>query len=142
MDVSDRKALQHCDLGLEEMWRGDADAALAQYERASAVAIDDETRELITIRKAEALIALDREGPEIAALPGIVMRHRSARHVYLAANTLQRHLCERDQRPRAIFYGGIARRARVSRATGPFQAEIAPKRSHLRLERRATPPKR
>ena len=111
MDVSDREALQHCDLGLQEMWRGDADAALAQYERASAVAIDDETRELITIRKAEALIALDREGPEIAALPGIVMRHRSARHVYLAANTLQRHLCERDQRPRAIFYGGIARRA-------------------------------
>src|SRR5688572_1972020 len=111
MSVSDQEALQHCELGLQEMWRGDAVAALAQYERAAAVAVDDETQELLTIRKAEALIALDRQGPEIAALPGIVMRHRSARHVYLAANTLQRHLCESDQRPRAIFYGGIARRA-------------------------------
>ena len=111
MDVSDRDALQHCELGLQEMWRGDAAAALAHYERASGIADDDESLELITIRKAEALIALDREGPEIAALPGIVMRHRSARHVYLAAGTLQRHLVEQDQRPRAIFYGGIARRA-------------------------------
>ncbi len=111
MTVPDQEALQHCERGLREMWRGDAAAALEQYERAAVVADGDETRELITIRKAEALIALDREGPEIAALPGIVMRHRSARHVYLAANTLQRHLCESDQRPRAIFYGGIARRA-------------------------------
>ena len=111
MNVSDQEALQHCELGLQEMWRGDAAAALEQYEQAAAVAVDDETRELITIRKAEALIALDREGPEIAALPGIVMRHRSPRHVYLAANTLQRHMVEKDQRPRAIFYGGIARRA-------------------------------
>lgn len=111
MNVSDQEALQHCELGLQEMWRGDAAAALAQYEHAAAVAVDDETRELITIRKAEALIALDREGPEIAALPGIVMRHRSPRHVYLAAGTLQRHLCEGEHRSRAIFYGGIARRA-------------------------------
>lgn len=93
------------------MWRGDADAALELYARAGCVAEAEETQELITIRKAEALIALDRQGPEIAALAGIVMRRRSARHVYLAANTLQRYLCESDQRPRAIFYGGIARRA-------------------------------
>jgi tetratricopeptide (TPR) repeat protein len=103
---------QHlCELGLHEMWRGDAGAALDLYNRAASIDVDEETQELITIRKAEALIALDLDGPEIAALPGIVMRHRSARHVYLAANTLQRHLCESDQRSRAIFYGGIARRA-------------------------------
>jgi tetratricopeptide (TPR) repeat protein len=115
MNQSEQEALQLCELGLQEMWRGDAAAALELYERAFAVVAHeetaDETHELITIRKAEALIALGREGAEIGALPGIVMRRRSPRHVYLAANTLQRHLCESDQRTRAIFYGGIARRA-------------------------------
>ncbi len=111
MTERDREAQDLCESGLQQMWRGDADAALELYARAGCVAEAEETQELITIRKAEALIALDRQGPEIAALPGIVMRRRSARHVYLAANTLQRYLCESDQRPRAIFYGGIARRA-------------------------------
>jgi tetratricopeptide (TPR) repeat protein len=111
MSQPDQEALQLCESGLQAMWRGDAGAALELYERAAAVAIDEETQELTTIRKAEALIALDREGPEIAALPGIVMRRRSPRHVYLAAGTLLRHLCEGDQRTRAIFYGGVARRA-------------------------------
>jgi tetratricopeptide (TPR) repeat protein len=99
MTLHEYEAQHLCELGLQEMWRGDAGAALELYNRADAVAAgdaDDETQELITIRKAEAMI---------------VMRHRSARHVYLAANTLQRHLCESDQRSRAIFYGGIARRA-------------------------------
>lgn len=111
MAQHDHEAVRLCELGLQEMWRGDANAAFALYEQAAAVAVEEETQELITIRKAEALLALDRQGPELAALPGIVLRRRSPRHVYLAANTLQRHLCENDQRPRAIFYGGIARRA-------------------------------
>ena len=111
MEPREHEALQLCELGLQAMWRGDAAAAIEQYDRAAGVAESDETRELITIRMAEALIAARRDGAEIGALPGIVMRHRSPRHVYLAANTLQRHLCEGDQRERAIFYGGIARRA-------------------------------
>ena len=111
MTVRDQEALQLCELGLQAMWRGEADAAIDLYDRATGVADSEETCELLTIRKAEALIAAQREGSEIGALPGIVMRHRSPRHVYLAANTLQRHLCESDQRERAIFYGGIARRA-------------------------------
>jgi tetratricopeptide (TPR) repeat protein len=93
------------------MWRGELDAALVAYDRAAVCEVSEETRELITIRKAEALIAAEREGAEVAALPGIVMRRRSPRHVYLAAGTLMRRFVESDDRRRAIFYGEIARTA-------------------------------
>jgi tetratricopeptide (TPR) repeat protein len=93
------------------MWKGEVGAALAAYERASTVAESEETRELIVIRKGEALIAADREGPEVSALPGIVMRRRNHRHVYMAASVLMRRYVELDDRRRAIFYGEIARTA-------------------------------
>ena len=93
------------------MWRGDVDAALAAYDAALALVASDETRELITIRKAEALIASEREGAEIAALPAIVLRRGSLRHVYMAATVLMRRFVETDDRRRAIFYGEIARAA-------------------------------
>src|SRR5262245_48261820 len=102
MTEREQEALHLCNLGLQQMWRGDAESAIALYDRAEVAAETEETQELITIRKAEASIALGREGAEVAALPAIVMRRRTPRHVYLAANTLQRHLCESDQRPRAI----------------------------------------
>lgn len=104
-------ALQLCEMGLQHMWRGEFDAAIDLYDRAALAVECEETRELITIRKAEALIAAEREGAEIGALAGIVMRRRSPRHVYLAANTLQRRYVESDDRRRAIFYGEIARSA-------------------------------
>jgi tetratricopeptide (TPR) repeat protein len=108
---NEREALQLCEAGLQHMWKGDVDAAIGSYDRAAAVAVSDETRELITIRKAEALIAAERDGAEVAALPGIVMRRRSPRHVYLAAGTLMRRFVENDDRRKAIFYGEIARGA-------------------------------
>lgn len=111
MTETERVALQHCDLGLQHMWKGEIDCAIAAYDRAAAAAVSDETRELITIRKAEALIAGEREGAEVAALPGIVMRRRSPRHVYLAAGTLMRRYVETEDRRKAIFYGEIARGA-------------------------------
>jgi tetratricopeptide (TPR) repeat protein len=111
MTETERQALDLCDVGLQHMWKGEIDFAIAAYDRAADVAASEETRELITIRKAEALIAAEREGAEVAALPGIVMRRRSSRHVYLAANTLQRRYCESDDRRKAIFYGEIARSA-------------------------------
>lgn len=94
-------------------------AALACYDRAAQFAESDETRELITIRKGEALIAADREGPEVSALPGIVMRRRSHRHVYMAASVLMRRYVETDDRRRAIFYGEIARTA-AAELNDPF----------------------
>ena len=113
MMEKEREALHLCDRGLQHMWKGDADSAIEAYDRAADLATSDETRELITIRKAEALIASEREGAEVAALPGIVMRRRSPRHVYLAAGTLMRRFVEADDRRKAIFYGEIARTAAV-----------------------------
>jgi tetratricopeptide (TPR) repeat protein len=111
MTEREREALELCNAGLQHMWKGEIDSAITAYDRAAVIAGSEETRELITIRKAEALIAAEREGAEVAALPGIVMRRRSPRHVYLAANTLQRRYCESDDRKKAIFYGEIARTA-------------------------------
>jgi tetratricopeptide (TPR) repeat protein len=111
MTEREQQALQLCDLGLQRMWKGEIEAALELYELAAEAAETDETRELITIRKAEALIAAEREGSEVGALAGIVMRRRSPRHVYLAAGTLMRRFVESDDRRRAIFYGEIARDA-------------------------------
>jgi len=108
MTEREREALQLCEVGLQHMWKGDVDSAIEVYDRAAVIAASDETRELITIRKAEALIASEREGAEVAALPGIVMRRRSPRHVYLAAGTLMRRFVENDDRRKAIFYGEIA----------------------------------
>ncbi|HEX2835211.1 MAG TPA: hypothetical protein VHW00_19515 [Thermoanaerobaculia bacterium] len=107
----DREAHDLCELGLQHMWEGEVDAALDSYGRAFAVAESEEARELITIRKAEALIACDREGAEVSALPGIVMRRRSPRHVYLAAYALLRRFSEANDRQRALFYGQIASKA-------------------------------
>lgn len=112
MSEMDRLALEQCELGLQYLWKGDVEKALAAYDRGAGVARTDEVRELLTIRKAEALIAADREGPEIAALPGIVLRRRSPEHVYHAASSLVRKYSERpDDRKRALFYGEMARKA-------------------------------
>jgi tetratricopeptide (TPR) repeat protein len=104
----DREAHELYELGLQHMWEGEVDAALDAYARAFAVAESDDVRELITIRKAEAMIATDRDGLEVSALPGIVLRRRSPRHVYLAAYALMRKFSEANERQRALFYGQIA----------------------------------
>jgi tetratricopeptide (TPR) repeat protein len=109
----DQAALQLCEAGVQHMWRGEIEAALDAYDRALADVESDETRELITIRKAEALIAADRDGAEVAALPAIVLRRRSTRHVYMAATVLMRRFVEADDRRRAIFYGELARSAAI-----------------------------
>ncbi|HEX6083030.1 MAG TPA: hypothetical protein VF266_00800 [Thermoanaerobaculia bacterium] len=114
MTERDQEALQLCDLGLQQMWRGEIEPAIEQYDRALALCESEETHELITIRKAEALIACERDGSEVSALPMIVMRRRTPRHVYLAANTLLRRYCETSDRKKAIFYGEIARQAAVA----------------------------
>ena len=119
MTNRDQEALHLCELGLQEMWRGAIEPAIEHYDRALVICEADETRELITIRKAEALISCEREGAEVSALPMIVMRRRSPRHVYLAANTLLRRYCEDSDRRKAIFYGEIARQA-AAQLDDPF----------------------
>ncbi|HEX2061325.1 MAG TPA: tetratricopeptide repeat protein [Thermoanaerobaculia bacterium] len=89
---------------------GDYEDALAVYDEALALATDEDTRELITINKADAMIALERGGPEVNELPRVIMRRRNVRHVYLAAYALQyKYRLENDLK-RALFYGQLALR--------------------------------
>ena len=113
MSERDSEALRCCETGLRHMWKGEVDEAIAAYDTALENVPGEETRELITIRKAEALIAADRDGPEISALAAIVLRRRSARHVYMAATVLLRRFANLEDRRRAIFYGDIASAAVV-----------------------------
>lgn len=95
---------------LARVREGDYEESLALYDQALAVATDEDTRELITINKADAMIALERTGAEVQELPRVIMRRRNLRHVYLAAYALQyKYRLENDYK-RAMFYGQLALR--------------------------------
>jgi len=87
------------------------DEALALYDEALALVTDnDEARELIAINKADAMIASSRSGPEVQALPSILMRRRNPHHTFLAAYALMfLHRIENNIR-RAIVFGETALR--------------------------------
>jgi len=87
---------------------GQLEEALGVYDAALAAADDDELRELITVNKADALIALERSGPEVQALASIVMRRRSTRNVYLAAYALVFKYRLENELKRASFYAELA----------------------------------
>jgi len=106
------------------MWQGGVEPALDLYTRALDLAEGEELRELITIRKAEALIAAGRPGAEVTLLPEIVMRRRSPRHVYMASTVLMRRHAELEDRRRAIFYGEIGRRAAAELGEPLAQASV------------------
>ena len=87
------------------------DEALALYDDALALVEDDAARELITINKADAMIASGRSGPEVQALPAILMRRRNLHHTFLAGYALMfLHRTENNIR-RAIVFGETALRA-------------------------------
>lgn len=111
MSDRDAKARQLCEAGLKLLWQGEVEPALEKYSKALELAKDEELRELITIRKAEALIAAERDGAEIGMLPQILMRRRTPRHVYIAGMALMRRHVERNDLRRGIFYGEISRQA-------------------------------
>ncbi len=86
------------------------DEALALYDEALTLADDDELRELITINKADAMIASGRKGLEVHILPSILMRRRNPHHTFLAAYALMfLHRTENNIR-RAITFGETALR--------------------------------
>lgn len=82
--------------------------ALSLYDEAILIADSDEQRELITINKADAMIALGRPGPEVQALPRILMARRNAHHTFVAAYALMYKHRLSNETKRAIFYGNIA----------------------------------
>lgn len=93
---------------LAKVRNGELDDALNTYDAALAAADDDEMRELITINKADAMIAAERSGPEVQALPTIVMRRRNLRHVYLASYALTFKYRLEQEVNRARFYAQLA----------------------------------
>jgi tetratricopeptide (TPR) repeat protein len=98
--------------GLAKVRENELEEAIGFYDQALALCDDDdEDRELITINKADAMIALERSGPEVQELARVIMRRRNPRHVCLAAYALQyKHRLEADFK-RALFYGQLALRA-------------------------------
>src|SRR5438132_3739114 len=93
---------------LAKVRSGEVEEALSMYDAALAVVEDEEARELIAINKADAMIAIERSGPEVQALPTIVMRRRNLRHVYLAAYALVFKYRTENELKRATFYGQLA----------------------------------
>ncbi|HEX6177334.1 MAG TPA: tetratricopeptide repeat protein [Thermoanaerobaculia bacterium] len=88
--------------------RNELDRALALYDEALAIAENDELRELLTINKADVLIALEQTTGEVQKLPAIVMRRRNPHHTFLAAYALTyKHRLQNDVK-RGIFYAQIA----------------------------------
>ena len=96
--------------GLASVRENRPEEAIALYDQALELANDEETRELIVINKADALIIMERSGAEVAELPRIIMRRRNARHVYLAAYALQYKYRLENELKRALFYGELALR--------------------------------
>lgn len=97
--------------GLAAVRENRVEEAITFYDEAISLVSDDEMRELLTINKADALIALERSGPEVQELPRVIMRRRNPRHVFLAAYALQyKHKLENDFK-RALFYGELALRS-------------------------------
>ena len=82
--------------------------ALALFDRSLSLATDEEVRELITINKADAMIALQRTGPEVQQLPMILMRRRNLHHTFLAAYALMYKHRLQNETKRGIFYGQVA----------------------------------
>ncbi|HVT46022.1 MAG TPA: hypothetical protein VMT00_16720 [Thermoanaerobaculia bacterium] len=82
--------------------------AFPLLDEAMSLATDEATRELLTIDRAQALILLERTGPEVQQLPAIIMRRRSAGHVYRAAYHLQYHFQNEKNYKRAQSYALIA----------------------------------
>jgi tetratricopeptide (TPR) repeat protein len=84
------------------------DEALDLYDEALRLTTDEEISELLTINKAHALIAADRTGPEVKALPMILMRRRNNQHTFLSAYSLMYTHRMTGELKRAIFYGQVA----------------------------------
>jgi tetratricopeptide (TPR) repeat protein len=100
-------------LALAKHRSGDLDAALAIYDQALASGPDDEQRELITINKADVLIEMQRSGPEVQALPAILMRRRNPHHTFLASYQMMFKHRLAGEMDRSIFYGQIAQKVAI-----------------------------
>jgi tetratricopeptide (TPR) repeat protein len=108
---SKKRAEELRQAGLSKVRENQLEEAIALYDEALDLSGDEELRELITINKADAMIGLERSGPEVQELARVIMRRRNPRHVCLAAYALQyKNRLEGDLK-RALFYGQLALRS-------------------------------
>jgi tetratricopeptide (TPR) repeat protein len=94
--------------GLAKVRNNELETALALFDEAAALAPNDEFSELVTINKAGVLIQMRQEGPEIQALPQIVLRRPNVRHTFLAAYNLQNRYTAAQEFRKAYNYVRIA----------------------------------
>ncbi|HWS71255.1 MAG TPA: hypothetical protein VN605_04045, partial [Thermoanaerobaculia bacterium] len=94
--------------GLAKLRAEEYEAAISIYDEALLLVDDDEKRELLTINKADAMIALNQNGPEVQQLPAILMRRRNLHHAFLAAYALMFKHRMKAETKRGIFYGQVA----------------------------------
>ena len=105
---TDRRVEELRKAGQQKVRAEEYEAAIALYDSALEIATDDEQRELLTINKADAMIAIGASGPEVQQLPSIALRRRNLHHTFLAAYALMyKHRMSGDIK-RAIFYGQVA----------------------------------
>lgn len=110
--------------GLEKVRTEEFDEAIGLYDEALSLAVDEEARELITINKGHALIAAERTGPEVKALPMILMRRRNAHHTFLSSYALMYTHRLSGELKRAIFYGQIALEAATQAEQIPWKQAV------------------
>ena len=120
---SDERVEQLRQDGLGELRANRPEQALELFDAAFALDPQGEQRELLTINKASALVELRQNGPELQALPMILMRRSNPRHAFFAAYTLQyKFRLEGDYR-KANVYGRQALAASEEIA-GEGKAEV------------------
>ncbi|HUP44990.1 MAG TPA: hypothetical protein VM779_05710 [Thermoanaerobaculia bacterium] len=107
-DLEEKRAEELRQKALLCVRRNEMETALELYDQAYAAAAGEELRELITINKADVLIAMEQTTGEVQKLPAIVMRRRNPHHTFLAAYALTyKHRLQNDVK-RGIFYAQIA----------------------------------
>lgn len=94
--------------GLARFRNNELDAAISLFDEALALSPDEEFGELVTINKAGVLIQMRADGPEVQALPSIVLRRPSVRHTFLAAYNLQNRYTLSQEFRKAYNYVRIA----------------------------------
>lgn len=94
--------------GLARVENNELEAALARFDEALTLRSDEEFAELITINKAGVMIQMRVEGPEVQALPQIVLRRRNVKHTFLAAYNLQNRCALTQEYRKAYNYVRIA----------------------------------
>lgn len=93
---------------VERLEAFELEEAVALFDAALALCEDEETRERVCLGKASALVEMEEDGPEVQALPAVLMRRRNPKHTTLAAHCLQVKALRANELEVAERYGRVA----------------------------------